>query len=299
MTTATDEKPGLTCFVSATAQTDVQPVLNALRSAGVSLQTSKDITGGQDIADSLTRAVLRADFVCIVIDDGYLNASVVFEAGVAAGSRRPIVVVSNAPPDALLGSPLVNMATIHYSRDDAGERVLADAIRAFVENVQPAAARLTIDWDELALQAGDRRAASLIRAVGLERRVAERLVRAGALVNTEVDRRIDMIAAFPSLGTSIDRVAVEVKSKFSKRVHQQIHEQLQHTMSISGSLIGLLVYGEPVETSTVLSEERETLFGKSSSGILVTSADQLDRWSDAELLRRLTQLRNLVIHSHR
>jgi hypothetical protein len=274
-------------------------VLNALRSVGVSVQTSKDIAGGQDISNSLTRAVLRADFVCIVIDSGYINANVAFEAGVASGSRRPLVVASTAPPDTLRGSPLADMATIHYSKGDAGETILVNAIRAFVENVQPVAAQLVIDWDELALQAGHP-AASLIKAVGLKRRIAERLARAGALVNTEVDRRIDMIATFPSLGTSIDRVAVEVKNRFHNHIHQQNQENLQRTMNMSGSLIGLLVYGEPVETSAVLSENtHETLFNEGSSGILVTSADQLDQWSDAELLRRLTQLRNVVIHSRR
>lgn len=301
VTTATDEAPGLTCFVSAAAQTDVRPVLSALRSAGVSVQTSKDIAGGQDIADSLTSAVLSADFVCIVIDSGYINANVAFEAGVASGSRRPIFVASTVPPNILRGSPLANMATIHYSKDDRGETVLANAVRAFVENVQPVAARLAIDWGNFALQAGSHRAASLIRGVGLERRVAERLARAGGLVNMEVDGRIDMIATFPSLGASVDRVAVEVKTKFHKGIlHQQVREKLQRAMSISGSLIGLLVYGEPVETSAALSETiQKPLFTESPSGILVTSADQLDQWSDAELLRRLTQLRNFVIHSPR
>ncbi|MGH3630771.1 MAG: hypothetical protein ACRDRL_25430 [Sciscionella sp.] len=298
MTSATGDTPQLTCFISAAGQIDVQPVVNALQLVGVSVRTSKEIAGGQDLSNSLISAVLKADFVCVVIDSGNINANVVFEAGVASGSRRPIVVASTAPPDTLRGSPLADMATIHYSKDDAGRTVLDNAIRAFVENVQPVAAQLAINWDELALQAGSRHAASLINAVGLERRVAERLARTGALVNTETDRRIDMIATFPSLGASIGRVPVEVKARFNKNTHQQNRGHLQRAMSMTDSLIGLLIYGEPVETSTLISEARQdALFEEPSRGILITSADRLDQWSDTELLWRLTQLRNVVIHS--
>lgn len=274
-------------------------MLSALQSAGVTVQTAKDIAAGKSIADSLASAVLQADFVCIVVDSSHINANVAFEAGVACGSRRPVVVVSTAPPGTLQGSPFADLATIRYSEDNQGKTVLADAIRAFVENVQPAAVYLAINWDNLALHAGSRRAASLIKTVGLERRVAERLARAGALVNTEVDRRIDLVATFPSLGTSIDQLVVEVKEKFTN--HRQNKEKLQRAMRLSGSLLGLLIYGEPVKINIHIEKKLEqTLFDdEASSGIWVMSIDQLDEWSDAELLQKLTQFRNLVIHSIR
>jgi hypothetical protein len=291
----------LTCFVSAASQTDSAPVVAALQLAGVQVQTTNDIPLGEDVSSALSSSVLAVDFVCVVVDSKALSPTVAFEAGVAAGSRRPIIVAVQGNLDGLDSGPLASLPRITYSdQDSTGLTNLNETMAAYVRNVQPIASQLQIRWsDWIGGDAFTRGVMnSVIRASGFERRVAERLQQAGAVVNTEV-RNVDIVATFPMLGTK-NIIAVEVKSR---RLHRKVSqrqelESLYAAMLESGTILGLLVYSND-EVETRIDFDADSLFPAVFGGILVTSVRQLLEWSDDELMRELTQLRNFVIHGSR
>jgi hypothetical protein len=279
----------LSCFVSAGASTDTSAIKEVLTSLGVRVRDLRDLPPGSEVSRAVTDVVLSADFICVVLGSEKPGFALVFEAGIAAGSRRPMVVVSIGETDPvvleLLGSPIVRY-------EPGKEEALAENIRSYVQFVQPLAAQLTVNWETVNTRVVSAGAASN-RGHRLEQRVFAHLARLGALVysNVEIERGVeaDGLVAFPLLGDSFNPIVVEVKQR-RRGDDRETEARLLKTMSAAGSKIGLLVY-EHIQEGLKIRRHGQVQ-------LLVTGVNQLEEWSAADLLRHLTEMRNELIHTN-
>jgi hypothetical protein len=303
MTASQTDRRVLTCFVSAGTDTDLSPILEALRLAGVQTRTADDIGHGERIVESCMSAILTADFVCVVLASADVNPNVAFEAGVAAGSRRPVVVASTlAANESARVVPLTEMATIRYDHSERGLENLRIGIDAFVRNVQPSAMQIAIDWGQVERANRSRLGAPSIRGARLVRLIGARLASAGGYVTEAPDRGHDLTVEFPLLGP-IGSIPIEVKTRYENpRIHRLVESQLRKAMRDHGALLGILVYNDPDDIRERLTEglgSQASLFDDAGTGILVVSAKELVGWTDNQLVAELTRLRNSAFHGSR
>jgi hypothetical protein len=244
------------CFLSGSPSArkimaDVRSILSEL---DVMVWGADDIPTGSNIAKTLTDAVLSADFVCIAISGSKPSLAVMYEAGVAAGSQRPVVVVANARVADNLPTQLISGLIIRYKADSS--EFLRENLRAYVQQVQPMAARFEFDWRSGAyiIRSNSFRESRLDTRV--EERVAARLEQAGALVSQEnrlaQNLRPDIIATFPELGPEFNPIIVEIKSAPTYREHTDVAiKQVRDYLRAADAKLGLIVYDSgqrPVDT---------------------------------------------------
>lgn len=287
---------GLTCFLSS-APTDsgiAQEVRESLYSFGVSVKTADDLTPGSGIASSLVDAVLSADFVCIVLAGASTSPAVWYTAGIATGSRRPVVVVSESsnaeqPPFNLFSAPI-----IRYSPGSL--QVLRENLAVYIERVQPIAAQLKVNWDQLIDDRGSVEETNLNRAMlaalpPAEVRVLEYLRRQGALVAPQSvvgdSKRADALATLPTLGDEFNPIVIEFRNLPDQP--QDTRHVLDY-MAAARARIGMVVYTE--RTS-----EPWRFITTGPIGVIFISADELLRWDNRKLIINLARLRNNVVHS--
>ena len=223
------------CFLSSGASTrritaDIRSILGDL---DVSVHTSEDLAPGGDVGPALIDAVLSANFVCVVLSTRKPPLAVMYEAGVAAGSRRPLVVVVDSEVADELPVQLISAPIIRYK---PGENlVLRENLQAYIRQVQPIAAQLTLNWSSLFQSTLDTHSGEFsFDESKLSGRVATRFANTGALVASEAELpgnlRPDVVVTFPTLGSEFNPVLVEVKS--SSRIEseadiRQIRDQLR------------------------------------------------------------------------
>lgn len=280
----------LSCFLSATSSVDTAVIQRVLADLDVRVQTTADIPAGSQFASMIMQTVLSADFVCIVLTGEPTSPAVTYEAGIAAGSRRPLLIITT--PDAAdpTLTDIMQGPIIRYQ--PGAEQVLRDNLLAYLRQVRPIAAELTVNWDILTREA-DR----LVERGGygqapgrvLEQRVVARLAHAGALVRSNVhigDLEADAIATFPTLGDAFNPVIVEVKARLYKRDTMQLFGFLQALRA----RLGILVHSRQTPAYNML---------QGGTALLVVSVAELEGWSDEEIVRRLTGLRNELVHGAR
>src|ERR1700722_5550296 len=137
-----------TCFLSGSASARITAeVRSVLDELGVTVRISEDIAQGGNIASSIIEAVLSADFVCIVLSTRKPPLAVMYEAGVAAGSFRPLVVIVNSRFADEIPVQLISAPIIRYVPGSIW--LLRENLSAYVEQVQPIAAQLTENWSNL------------------------------------------------------------------------------------------------------------------------------------------------------
>lgn len=288
--------PSLTCFMSASGIDEriVEAVRTSLTDFGVEVLTVDDIPAGPDIGLDITQAVLSADFVCLLLAEQEAGSSILFEAGVASGSRRPLLVIASEDMSDRIPLVLRSMPIIRFNL--ASPDLLRNSLLAYVAQVQPFAAALKINWNSLLEKSKPTVVNSWLEGHDLEQQVAGRLVAAGALVGDQSslpgDRGVDLTATFPALGDAFSPILVEVKS----RSHNKRREigALQRSLEKSGSKLGLLVYGEIHQRPEVFIHV--DLTGVAKSAVLVVSLNDLKAWDSKSLLRELTILRNQLVH---
>jgi hypothetical protein len=217
---------------------------------------------------------------------------VMYEAGVAAGSRRPLVVVVDSEVADELPVQLISAPIIRYK---PGEKlVLRENLQAYIRQVQPIAAQLTLNWPSLFQATLDVRTGEFsFDESKLSGRVATRFANTGALVTSEAELpgnlRPDVVVTFPTLGSEFNPVLVEVKS--SSRIKSEADiRQIRDQLHAAKARLGIIVYGQ----SGGRKPETKT-YG--SLGILLLSLDDLYRWDDKRLIDEITKLRNRVVHS--
>jgi hypothetical protein len=280
------------CFLSGQefAKKITADVHEALKRLDVVVLTTDDISSGMNMNEGILDALASADFVCIVIPARRPSLTAMYEAGLATGMRRPLLVVAEAAGADNLPTQLLSAPTIRYKQGMT--TVLRDNLSAYVMQVQPVAAQHLASDDMLFSFSGT----SLNRHTGLDSRldnkIASHFEEAGAIV--ALDRRLaknmrpDIIATFPSLGAEFSPIIIEIKSR-RQRDMGAVTEQMRKYLLAAEARLGLIV--------TESDEQKTTSRVYDSRGILYVSADHLLAWDRDRLLTELTRLRNKVVHS--
>ncbi len=93
-----------TCYISAPARVDTSVIRRVLRRHGLAARDAMDIRPGDSLAERLEDEITRADLVVAVFSGDY-SPGVAYEAGLAQGLGKPVVVVTSEPMESPL-SPL-------------------------------------------------------------------------------------------------------------------------------------------------------------------------------------------------
>lgn len=281
----------VTCFLSSSISdrklaNEVRSVLTEL---GIAVRTTDDLPPGLDIGTSIVDAVLSAAFVCVVLADTPPLPAVMFEAGIAAGSRRPVLIVATpagadqAPAD-LLSAPIIRY-------QEGSSQLLRDNISAYLQNVHPIAAKLTINWNVLVdEEKKPNRKPLMSNEQSLVRQIASHLDQLGAIVAMEFrigDGRVDIAATIPALGESFNPMFVEVKRRRPPNIELNI-QQLKNYMQAGNIRLGLLIYGTGASPAYHVAD---------SVGIIILSSRAFLNWDATRMIQEITKLRNRVVHS--
>ena len=277
------------CFLSHATDDDVQSLRELLTQLSVDVHTSADLVG-PSISSAVAQAVWSADFVCVFLSKAPLNPAAMFEAGLAAGSRRPLLAIIDSDAMESPGVELLPPPIIRYRKgaDDA----LRSSLTAYLRQVRPISAQLSVNWEALLDQARQVGGAGrgVAEASALEQRVALRFTALGALVRTNerIGRtEIDILATLPVLGDSFNPIAIEVKRR--RRDVQRDLDRCFSLLDVLSARMGLLVYGDKIEARNVVRAGRV---------VLVMSESTLVHSSDGMLVSLLTRARNELVHSN-
>lgn len=298
MTAAGDSAPlSLSCFLSSAFidSDNAQIVHEILADLGVNVRTANDLPLGSDIASSIVDEILSNDFVCIVLATDLKNPTVWYEAGIAAGSRRPLLIVGESGAIDQLPFNLFSASVIRYRRDTL--QVLRDSLTAYVRQVQPIAAQLKINWDRIETSEPVLTVKPELSDVPTEQttqaRIVEHFTQQGILAATyrqiRPDTTVDALIGFPALGDEFNTVLIEIKRNRSDE-RRDVGQVIDY-MNVSGTRLAMLVY----EQNSGLKPQIRT-FG--SFGIILIAADELLHWDYQRMARELAKLRNQIVHSN-
>jgi hypothetical protein len=104
-------------FIAAGSDVDLSALISDLRRRGTDPYVLSDVAElGADVLQSVSQAIARADLVLLVVGAGAVSSNVMFEAGIAVGMGKPLVVV--ADPNVKLPYDLTGVLTVHARHDD-------------------------------------------------------------------------------------------------------------------------------------------------------------------------------------
>jgi hypothetical protein len=268
----------------------MRDVREALIGLDVIVQTADEIPSGAEISVAILDALKSADFVCVAIS-AKPSSSVMFEAGLASGLGRPLLVVADAGVADGLPVDIMRAPVIRYK--SGMTQILRENLSAYVNRVQPVAVQHLLN-EEVVVEfaALPPRAPKIGRNSRVEEHVASRLEAAGALVASESrlpgNLRPDIVATFPGLGTEFNPIIVEVKDSRSQG-DDSVTMQVRNYLKAARARLGVIVDQSRVQAPATRIYE--------STGILYVTANDLDAWDNDRLLDELTRLRNKVVHS--
>jgi hypothetical protein len=87
------------CYISAPFGFDALPIIEALAERNFGATRLDDLTAGESIVTGVQREIRQADFVCVVLPGGYRQDNVIFEAGLALGRGRRVLVLAESEVD--------------------------------------------------------------------------------------------------------------------------------------------------------------------------------------------------------
>lgn len=277
----------ITCFISSSSNEDRSAVVRALSEMGVAVTSDLEVTAAGSWASSLTENLRRATFVCVIVADRVVGAAIMYEAGVAVGMGRPLVVVEKTGADSSLAQ-LSDAPVIRYKSDD--DTTLLEGLQAYVGLISQSGTVPTAAPKPVSAKSWSRKGGQ-VEAVGdsLERFVASALEASGALVAIDPalgDAHVDMTASFPVLGVALNPVLIEVKAT-SRGPDSRALRNLREAMERHGARLGILVtkYERPLRRIV-----------EASTAILAISASELEGLSVKALEQELVRMRNEIFH---
>lgn len=288
----------LTCFLSSALSDShiAQDVRKVLERIGVDVRTSDEIPLGSDVASSIVDTVLSVDFVCIVLATDLNNPAVWYEAGIAAGSRRPVLVIAEGKAIDQMPFNLFAAPIIRYHRDSPD--ILRDSLIAYTRQVQPLAAQLKVDWNRVIDTPGQADVENPDSTVPLTEKntqelLIEHFMNEGILVGSYAQisphKRADALISFPTLGDEFNTIIIEIK-RYRSNEKRDI-AQVADYMETAGARLGMVVYAEQRGQ-----KPQTRIFG--SAGIMLISASELLHWDYQRIIGELARLRNQLIHSN-
>ena len=178
-----------------------------------------------------------------------------------------------------------------FATKKGSKDLLEDGITAYLRNVQPIAAQLTINWNVLAVEMQNQPGKLEVpRERSSIAEIVFHLGQIGAIVTTGSRAgagRVDIVATIPALGASFNPVLIEVKRHFSN-TDSDLQQMRRYLLSIKARL-GLIVYTGGVRSRAVHTD--------GSTGILLLPVREIMSWDGDRLVNEITKLRNQVVHS--
>ena len=242
-----------TCFISAPGEANIGPIRQALTARGVNVLGLSDVAAGTSWQAALISSITQADLIIGVLTHRD-SANMMFELGVAAGYKKPVLIFAPAKGD-ILPSNLKGFQVVRTSLhnreaiDFALDQILASPAtqgRAEPSRTPPPKKRT--------IEAGyfRERLAQVLRDGHwreLETLVAQVLRESGAEVVAESgtpDQRIDLVVWSDGLRPYVDNpFPIEIKARLRTREDaKRALNQTERSAHVIGSRWSMLLYGE-------------------------------------------------------
>ena len=287
-----------TCFISGPAEANIGPVRQALIARGVDVLGLSDVAAGTSWQAALISSITQADLVIGVLTQ-HDSANMMFELGIAAGYRKPVLIF--APPKGdLLPTNLKGFQVVRTSLhnreaiDFALDQILASPatqVRAELPEATPAKERaITTSYFR-------ERLAQVLRDEHwreIETLVAQVLRESGAEVVAESgtpNTRIDLVVWSDGLRTYVDNpFPIEIKARLRTREDaKRALNQTERSANLIGSRWSMLLYGEGPTSSDRVWLSNPAVLALKIDDLLV----RLESVSFPEIVRTL---RNRRVH---
>lgn len=287
--------PALRVFVSAPYDATLAPLLSALRRAGLDAFVSSDVAPlGASRVEGARSAIERADLVLVVLTDR-AAANALFEAGMAAGLGKRLLVMAES--DAPVPVDLSGVFTVRASRDDPAPVVTAvQEIARHGGDTSRSSPRAT--GHALAEDAG-RRLLDRARLKTLnERDALEVLLEAingtGAVAVETMNRDEGWdIGVWADDLTSIggNPLVVEVKRRLVPRTVEELRVRLP---AQGNARLGLVVYLDDPSDPVFRQAKPEAWFPV----LVVSLRDLVEQLQSVSFARVVRDLRNRAVHGY-
>jgi len=120
-----------TCFISAPFGFDASPLMQTLAERNIVSTRLDDLALGESIVTSIQREIRQADFVCVVLPSGYRQNDMIFEAGLALGKGRRVLILAESDVD--IPFELRQLTFVRTSLSD--KKVLGGVLDAYLGEV--------------------------------------------------------------------------------------------------------------------------------------------------------------------
>ncbi|HZM80337.1 MAG TPA: leucine-rich repeat domain-containing protein [Candidatus Limnocylindrales bacterium] len=279
-------------FVSAGSNVDLSPLMSDLQRRGADPYVLSDVAElGSDVLQSLRQAIARADQVLLVVGRGTISSTVMFEAGIAVGMDKPLIVI--ADPHIKLPYDLPGVLTVRARPDDleAVGFALDQAQGRNVRRSQKAAATgrsLGQRIDGLLVRL---RAAEPINESYAIALLKEALDDSGVIAaeGGNTDQRFDLGVWSDDLDSiAANPLLIEVKRKLHRVAVDQAHRYLAESPTARAALIVSLV---PVDR-----EVTERLRRSGQPVWVILLRDLLERMRSESFAEVVRDLRNRAAH---
>jgi nucleoside 2-deoxyribosyltransferase len=283
-------------FVSAPAETDVSPLIEALERRSAQPYVLSDVALlGANILDNLQEAIRRADLVVVVLVGAASSLNSAFEAGWAVASGKTVVVV--ADPEVQLPVDFANLLTVRARVDDISAITFAlDQAEGRDTATSHSAAAVSKALGPRADELIDRAARLMTTARPAERGQAvveiltEALESSGALP-VEATRRddwFDMAVWLDDLdGIAANPLLIEVKIKFDLSA---VRQALAALTAVPNARAALIVYLESTSASRAVLQEAHFPV------LAISLSDLLERMKTTSFGEVVRYLRNRSVH---
>lgn len=273
-------------FILSRAGARLDSLYRVLESRGVEARTVAELPPGEPLRDAIRDALERADLVLLVIDNRSLPTAVSFEAGLAAGLGKPLVVLdarttSRTLKDELPVDILVPGPRMFARLDDEvglGQEIAALlSTDSWARDQAPVAKR---PWREELPARTD--------MVQSERDVWEALATTGAkVVGARPDSGAipDLIVNFDELGSGFNPVLVEVVGR--REVLDKKLATIAQILARSSSRLALVI---PLDSVRPRVE-----FPSPGLAVLVRSYEDLVAHPE-QAVQELIRTRNQLVH---
>lgn len=285
--------PGPNWFISAPVGVDLGPLIARLRERGARPYVLSDVAPpGADLLYSVQDAISAADRVLVVLDAKVTSLNSVFEAGIAVGQGKPLVIL--ADPQIPVPSDFANLLTIRARPGDL-EAIdftldqLAKAERPSLVDTRPAPATgraLGNHAHELLDQLAH--FSPLTERVALDL-LTQALETSGAVpAQNPVDLGIDLGVWSDDLDAiGANPLLIEVKRSVDRRAVEQV---LAHLAKSPHSRLTLIVYLDGATTSS------EALRMVPYPILAISLQELLSRMQSSSFAEVVRQLRNASVH---
>lgn len=283
-------------FVSAPVGVDLRPLLEELRQRGLEPYVLSDVALlGASIAQSVHEAIGQAEVVVVVLGEPEVSQNSLFEAGVAVGLAKPVLVI--ADPEQDTPSDLAGLFTIRARPSDLSAiRFALDQAEEHATWSAPAAVAvgraLGARSDQLLSELERQPRLTEHAAVGV---LTAALEESGVVTVESPDRDAPLRFDLGVWADDLDAIAVnplliEVKQTLSAATVQQTRDMLLATTT---GRAALLVFLEPaVPSAALLSEVRFPL-------LAISLRELLERMRTSSFAEVVRGLRNRAVHGTR